>query len=209
MTKERSSMPYAKIVNEFEETIAAYSGAKFGIAVSSCTNALFLCCKFLGVSKVTIPKHTYPGVACSIIHAGGSIEFSDEQWKGAYELWPYKIIDSACRFKMGMYIPGTYYCLSFHIKKNLPIGRGGMILCDDELAAEWFRRARFDGRRDIPLKDDTITMLGWNMYLTKEQATRGLMLFEVLKNKDLPDLDSAQQGYPDLSQIEVYKCKGK
>lgn len=198
-------MPYAKIVNEFEETIAAYAGAKYGIAVSSCTNALFLCCKFLNVDGVYIPKFTYPGVACSIIHAGGSIKFTDEQWKGRYELEPYGIWDSALRFKRGMYIPGSFYCLTFHIKKHIPIGRGGMILCDDEQATEWFRRARFDGRQDIPLKDDTITMLGWNMYMTKEQATRGLMLFEIIKNKNLPDLDSTQQGYPDLSQIEIYK----
>ena len=56
------------------------------------------------------------------------------------------------------------------------------------------------------LSEDNIKMVGWNMYMTPEQAARGLMLFDLIKNKDLPDLDSTKQGYPDLSKIEAYKC---
>jgi len=63
--------PY-KSVAEFEEAIAHFAGAKYGVAVESGTAAIFLSCVYMGVGTVTIPKHTYPSVPCSIIHAGGS-----------------------------------------------------------------------------------------------------------------------------------------
>jgi dTDP-4-amino-4,6-dideoxygalactose transaminase len=47
--------PY-KIVKMFEEEIADYTGAPYAISVDSCTNALFLCCKYLQVKEVIIPS---------------------------------------------------------------------------------------------------------------------------------------------------------
>ncbi len=47
-----------------------------------------------------------------------------------------------------MYIPKSYMALSFHIKKQLPIGKGGMVLTDDKKAYEWFKKARYEGRRE-------------------------------------------------------------
>ena len=197
--------PYS-IVDTFEKTIAEYAGSKYAVAVDSCCNAIFLCCKYLGVRGVDIVKRTYPGVICSIKNSGGSImNWLDNDWQGIYEINPYRIIDSALRFKKGMYIRDSYYCLSFHLKKHLFIGRAGMILTDSEEAYEWFKKARFDGRSEVPLKDDNIKMVGWNMYMTPEQAARGLMVFDLIKDKDLPDIDWRSQGYPDLSEIEAYK----
>lgn len=194
-------------VRRFEEAIARYAGSKYAVAVDSCCNALFLCCASRKVGTVTIPKFTYPGVACAIINAGGRVEFENRKWKGIYDLTPYGIIDSALRFQEGMYIKGTLYCLSFHLKKHLPIGRGGMILTDDKDAYEWLKKARFDGRDEVPLDQDNLTMTGWNMYMTPEQASRGLSLFELIKDKQLPDIDSTKQGYPDLSKINAYQTK--
>ena len=116
--------PYT-IVNDFEERIAEWSGAKYGVAVESGTAAIFLSLMYVKPKDVTIPKHTYPSVPCSIIHAGGKVQWSDEQWSGVYELKPYRIIDGALRFKKGMY-KGGLHCLSFHIKKHLPIGRANV-----------------------------------------------------------------------------------
>jgi len=51
--------PY-KVVRMFEEEIANYTGAPYAISIDSCTNALFLICKYNEVKEVTIPsKHTY------------------------------------------------------------------------------------------------------------------------------------------------------
>jgi len=190
------------VVRQFEETIARYAGAKYGIAVESCSAALFLCCKYLKVETVTIPKKTFHSVPCGIIHAGGKVVFSDEEWKGCYQLKPYPIWDSAIRFKRGMYVEDSYYCLSFHYEKHLPIGRGGMILTNNKEAVEWFKRARYDGRGEVPRHQDNVTSLGWNMYITPEQAARGLALFFTVENKNLPDLEV---DYVDLSK---YKIKG-
>jgi dTDP-4-amino-4,6-dideoxygalactose transaminase len=198
--------PY-KVVSNFEETIAEYCDSKYGVAVESGTAALFLSLvyKKLNGAPVFIPKYTYPSVPASIIHAGGIVKFTKTDWQGEYELSPLGIWDSALRFKKGMY-HGGLQCLSFHIKKHLPIGRGGMILTDDEKAYKWLKLARFDGREEEPLEDmKNPTVLGFNVYMTPEQAIRGLMLFQTIKNKDLPDLDSKVQGYPNLEKFSIYK----
>ena len=193
--------PY-KIVQMFEEEVAEYTGSPYAISVDSCTNAIFLCCKYLNVKEVTIPKKTYFSVPCGIIHSGGKVKFIDKEWSGAYKLEPYPIWDSAVRFKKDMYIPGTYYCLSFQCSKHIPIGRGGMILTDDAKVANWFRRMRFDGRDEIPKEQDHVELVGWNMYMTPEQAAKGIELFYwKAYGKDLPDI---QQPYMDLSGIKAY-----
>jgi len=178
------------VIRQFEETIAKHCGAPYGIAVESCTAALFLCCLYLKVKEVTIPKKTYFSVPMSIIHAGGYVKYEDLDWTGAYQLKPYPIIDSAMRFKKNMCIPGTFHCLSFHYAKHIPIGRGGMILTDDEVAAAWFRVMRNDGRREIPKEKDNVKLFGWNFYMTPEQAARGLSLYywRIFNHKDPEDL---------------------
>lgn len=197
-------MPY-KVVREFEEAIAAYAGARFGVAVESGTAALFLSCVYEQVNGVKIPARTYPSVPCSIIHAGGHVHFDPAPWTGIYQLKPYRIWDGALRFKRGMYADGLH-CLSFHARKHLRIGRGGMILTDSEAAYRWLKLARFDGREEMDLcSQGTFHVLGWNMYMTPEEAARGLLLFSSLKLQNLPDLEVAQQGYPDLSQSAIYK----
>ena len=204
MRREKISISY-ETVRRFEQTIAKYAGSKYGVAVESCCAALFLCCKYLGVKTVHLPKFTYPGVACSVIHAGGKCKFDNRYWYGQYRLSPYPIWDAALRFSKGMYIKGSYYCLSFHIKKHIPIGRGGMILCDSKKAYEWFKKARFDGRSEKPLSQDTIKEVGWNFYMTPDQAARGLMIFDSIKDKTINDLNCYEQGYLDLSKIKAYE----
>ena len=196
--------PY-QVVREFEDTISKWAGAKYGVSVESCTAAIFLSCLYLRVREVEIPRFTYPGVACSIINAGGTVKFRDEDWTGVYKLKPYNITDGALRFKEGMY-EGGLHCLSFHMKKHLPIGRGGMILTDNKEAAEWFKKMRFDGRTEgADFHTDYPRVVGWNMYLTPEQASRGLMLFSTINQKGNDDLVTSKQGYPDLSKCPAYK----
>ena len=199
-----------QVVRDFEEAIAEWTGAKYGVAVSSCCNAIFLCLKQWYYEDeedeaIHIPKYTYPGVAMSIVNAGYPINFLDREWEGMYSLMNTLIIDSALRFKKDMYIPDSLMCLSFHHQKHLPIGRGGMILTDDKDAYDWLKMARFDGRQEKPLSEDNATICGWNMYMTPEQAARGLVLFDSIKDKDLPDLKVEDQNYPDLSTWEVFK----
>lgn len=195
-------------VRNFEKALAEYAGSKYAIAVDSCTSALLLACAYMKVEEVVIPKRTYPSVPCSIIHAGGKVRFEDLEWAGIYQLKPYPIYDGAKRFCKNMYIPGSLHCLSFHAKKLLPIGRGGAILTDDLDAVEWFKVARFDGRHEsVPLYKDKFDMLGWNVYMTPEQASRGHLLLTMMK--DAYDDQEENPPYPDLSQFEVFTRDNK
>lgn len=187
----------------FEEEVAHYTGAPYAVAVDSCTNALFLCCRALAVKTVTIPKRTYLSVPQSIIHAGGTVVFEDIKWEGVYQLKPYPIYDAAKRFTSGMYIPGTAMCLSFHIKKILKIGKGGMILTDDYNMVEWLKTARYEGRHEVMYIQDSIDTLGWNMYMTPQQAAHGLAL---MQNVDLHNSDLGEgDGYRDLTEFTVFQ----
>ena len=192
-------------VVEFEKSIAKYAGSKYAVAVDSCTNALFLSCMYLNIrgKDVTIPSRTYVSVPCSIIHAGGRVKFKDKKWAGVYQLDPFPIIDGAKRFRKGMYISSTFHCLSFHAKKHLKIGRGGIILTDDEKARDWFKLARFDGREEVALhKQKDFKVLGWNYYMTPEQASRGLWLMGMMPDYNEDQIE--EPPYPDLSTYKVY-----
>ena len=201
--------PY-EVVFSLEKRIAEWAGAPFCVAVESGSAAIFLSLQWVNRtgewdgSVVTLPARTYPSVPCSVIHAGMRVAFHDYKWEGEYKLHPFNIWDAALRFRKGMY-QGGFQCLSGHIKKRLNVGRAGFILLEDEEAYEWLKRARFDGRNPVPLQEDNITQLGWNLYLSPDQAARAIQLFEVLRDKENPDLDMEEQHYSDLSQYPIYQ----
>jgi dTDP-4-amino-4,6-dideoxygalactose transaminase len=204
--KKSNNNPFS-IVKNFEEEIANYTNAPYAISVDNCTNAIFLVCKYLNVGEITIPSKTYLSVPQSIIHAGGEVVFDATEetnnWKGIYQLKPYPIYDSAKRFTSNMYIPNTFMCLSFHIKKHLKIGKGGMILTDNEDAFNWFKKARYEGRSEKLYHEDDIEMLGWNMYMTPQQASHGLALMQNMPIHNY-DLDE-HNGYRDLTKFTIFK----
>ena len=200
-------------IDEFEKLIANYAGSKYAVAVDSCTNALFLSLKYcnekLGYNNeyVEIPKHTYISVPMQAIHAGYKVKFIDKSWTGAYEIGNVPVIDSAQRFCSQMYMENTFYCLSFNFKKILSTGKGGMILTDDEDAAEWFKRMRYDGRPSI-YYNDILSMnvkdIGYHMYMAPEQAVMGIQNFYALnKNRDSDSSCSADYQV-DLSKLECF-----
>lgn len=193
------------VVDQFEREMAAYAGSKYGVAVDSCTNALFLSLMYCAKQPETIviPNKTYISVPSSIIHAGYKVKLEDIEWSGLYQLKPLPIWDGAVRFKKGMFM-GGYHCLSFHIKKHLKIGRGGMILTDDENAAKWFKLARFNGRNPINHSFDTFKMIGWNFYMPNYDAARGLWLLGTMFD-EYPDITT--NNYPDLSIYNFENCK--
>lgn len=189
--------PY-ELVKCFEREVAAYAGAPYSVAVDSCTNAIFLACFYRKVKQVSLPARTYVSVPQSVIHAGGSVLFTDYSWDGSYRLTPYPIVDSACRLSPGMYENGMDMCLSFSANKPLNIGKGGMILTDDQNAVEWYKKARYEGRSEVDLMEDSFDMLGWNMYMTPEQAARGLQLLSFYKPT------TCIRDYPDLRRFPIF-----
>ena len=81
-----------------------------------------------------------------------------------------------------------------------------MILTDDANAVKWLKKARYEGRSEKNYKDDNVQMLGWNMYMTPQEAAHGLALMQ-LYPKDMPDLGE-YNGYKDLRSNDIFKhCK--
>tara|TARA_R110000851_G_scaffold107051_1_gene227032 strand:+ start:24277 stop:24933 length:657 start_codon:yes stop_codon:yes gene_type:complete len=193
------------IVKVFEEKVADYAGSKYAIALDNCSNALFLCLKYIDYTgEVKIPRRTYVSVPFSILHAGATPVFIEKEWSGVYNLEPTNIVDGATRFTRSMYIPGTFHCLSFHLKKVLKLGKGGMILTDDKKAYDWFQSASKIGRHiDRLYKDDYFDIVGWNMFMPPEQAAKAILLFE-----DLPDINpdaGSSKDYHDLTKHEIFR----
>ncbi|MBU2685830.1 MAG: DegT/DnrJ/EryC1/StrS family aminotransferase [Gammaproteobacteria bacterium] len=200
------------VVRLLESEVAEFCSAPFGVAVESCSAAIFLCLKYLQHKNdlpetIKIPRFTYPSVANAVIHCGSVCDFHDAKWQkdGYYVLRPTNIVDSAKYMAREMYkrdgFNKHFVCLSFHAKKTVPVGRGGMILTDDKNAVEWLKCARFDGRHEKALHEDTLAFAGWNMMLTPEQAARGLELMQWLKDENLLPPDP----YTDLSKYSFYK----
>lgn len=221
-----------KIVRDFENAVAKYTGAPYCVSVNSCTNALFLALKYhynqrlTGIEQpskfdknynelttaIEIPKHTYVSVPMQIMHAGFRVKFRDEEWSGIYQLKPFCIFDAARRFTSNMFTvinfvsdeqPIDYVCVSFHWSKILGIQQGGAILHNDPEFDKWARKARFDGRTEgIPAKYDSMLQMGWHMYMSPEIAAEGLVRLHHLP-KHNPDLPN--DDYPDLSKLEIFK----
>tara|TARA_R110002110_G_scaffold113793_2_gene282338 strand:- start:6953 stop:7567 length:615 start_codon:yes stop_codon:yes gene_type:complete len=199
-----------EIVAWFEDAIAEYTGAPYAIATTSCTEAIFLCCKYRRVKncEVTIPNRTYLSIPQSIIQAGGILKLEDLEWEGAYQLKPFPIYDAAKRLTSNMYIKNSYMCLSFHHKKHLKIGKGGMILTDDKKAVKEIKKFRYEGRSiGVPYHEDQLGLGGWNMYMTPEQAARGLTLLS-----DYPDhAEDLKEDppYRNLTTFDLFKDSRK
>lgn len=195
-----------EIVELFEDTIAKYIGSKYGVAVSSGTNAIFLALLYLkSINElrdgdiIKIPSQTYISVPMAISNAGLKVKFIDNKWIGNYKLEPTNIYDSSVKFIQDMYIHDSYFIVSFQYRKGLPIGRGGMILTDDLQAVRWLKQARHNGRHEDKTKfNDMYEMIGWDMYMTPEQASRGITLFSSVNKKNIEA--GSYKDYPDVSE---------
>jgi dTDP-4-amino-4,6-dideoxygalactose transaminase len=202
-----------KITEDFEKSIADYTGAPYVVTVDNQSNALFLAMMYENVKgkEITIPSRTYPSVPCEIIHAGAQVKFKEVKGKtikGAYRLDPTNVWDSALRFTADMYIPGSHMCVSFTGPyKHMKLSKGGAILTDSLEAYLWFKRARYSGRRECSYHDDHFDMLGWNFYMMPELAARGLLMMNQFYNIDgtKKHNDDIELPYPDLSKFEIYK----
>jgi dTDP-4-amino-4,6-dideoxygalactose transaminase len=205
-----------KITEDFEKSLSDYTGAPYVVTVDNQSNALFLSLyyeknnKRLDTEYISIPSRTYPSVPCEIIHVGFKVDFKEVEGKtlkGAYQLEPSKVWDSALSFTADMYKKGTHMCISFTGPyKHFKLSKGGAILTDDYDAYLWFKRARYSGRRECSYHDDYFDMLGWNFYMMPELATRGMLLMNQFYNTDGTKKynQDLELPYPDLSKFEIY-----
>lgn len=192
-------------VAEFEQKIATFYNAKYAVAVDCCTHAIELCLRVVEPKfMVTCPKHTYLSVPMTFEKLGLKWNFNTMQWKDYYYIGGTNIVDAAVYWKQNGYIPDTMMCLSFQFKKHLSLGRGGMILLDNEEQYQLLKKLRYDGRDDDkPWAEQDIDTMGYHYYMTPETAQTGIYRFAVAETK------TARQwtylDYPDLSKMKVFK----
>lgn len=192
---------------KFEKKIADYFGAPYAVATDCCTHALEMCLKLSKYELIVCPKQTYISVPFMLERSFPDYIFSDIQWQEYYYLTP-DVIDAATYWKKFGYIKKTKMCLSFHIKKHLNIGRGGMILLDDEQDYKRLKKMRYDGRSiydDVMYQNEDIKEMGYHYYMTPETAEQGLKIFKKVKNKEPKIIGNYY--YSDVTKFSYFKDK--
>jgi len=193
-------------VKEFERLLANFYGAPYAVAVDCCTHAIELCLRLTDANWVTCPANTYVSVPMTFEKLGlnWGWGFTQQQWENYYKIGNTNIIDAAVYWKRNSYIAGTLMCLSFQFKKHLSLGRGGMILLDDEKQYNKLCKMRYDGRiDDAPWAEQDIDTIGYHYYMTPEIAQTGIYRFAAAERYE--PRKWSYQDYPDLSKMKVFK----
>jgi perosamine synthetase len=220
-------------VQEFEEKFAAYTGAKYAVAVSNCTTALHLAMIVAGVKEgdeVICPSMSYIATANSIKYVGAIPVFAEvdpvtynidvrhteklitaktkailivhqiglpadiDAFKALCEKHNLKLIeDAACAAgsaykgnKIGFH--SDLVCFSFHPRKVITTGDGGMITTNSEA---YYNRLKLLRQHGMSVNDrvrhNSATVIledhlevGYNYRLTDIQAAVGIKQLEKL-----------------------------
>lgn len=220
-------------VQEFEEKFAAYTGAKYAVAVSNCTTALHLSMIVAGIGpgdEVICPSMSYIATANSITYVGARPVFAEVQ-PSSYNLDPadaekkitnktkaillvhqigmpadidafkelcnkysLKLIeDAACAAgsaykgkKIGSH--SELVCFSFHPRKVISTGDGGMITTNRE---DYYHRLKLLRQHGMSVNDrvrheaknvvfEDHVEIGYNYRMTDIQAAVGIRQLEKL-----------------------------
>ena len=250
-------------VAEFERAFATYTEAAHAVAVSSCTTALHLALKVLGVGhgdEVIAPSHTFIATTNAIRYCGARPVFVDidpvslnidprlisaavtprtkaimvvHQVGRPADLEAISTMarqhgiplleDAACAIGseyLGRKIGNNHYspliCFSFHPRKIVSTGDGGMITTDNADWAARLRRLRQHGmsvndlqrHQSATIVSEEYLELGYNYRLTDLQAAMGLAQLRrlpqmVVRRRELAaNYDRALAGLP---QLELFR----
>lgn len=193
------------IIKEFEDKIANFFGAPYGVAIDCCTHAIELCLLYNKCKKISVPHRTYISIPFLSKKLNIELEWKNIEWQDYYYLTD-NIIDAAVLWKENSYIKGTFMCISFQFRKHLSLGRGGIILTDNEVAARELRKMSYDGRdRDVPWRLQDFDSMGYHYYMTPEVAQLGLdKLPAAIKTTPMQWIVT---DWPDLTQQTIFKEK--
>lgn len=192
-----------EIISNFEKSISNFFGSKYAICVDSCTHGVELCLRLTNTKKIKVPKHTYLSIPFLSKKLNISLEWTDEVWVDYYYLTD-NVIDAAVLWKENSYIPNTMMCVSFQYQKHLSLGRGGIILLDNEEDALILKKMSYDGRLpNIPWREQNIDCVGYHYYMTPETAQLGLDKLE--KAINTPPKKWSVTDWPDLTDMIIFK----
>ena len=243
LTKEEAQAAYDTIlsgwitqgprVQEFEEKFAAYTGAKYAVAVSNCTTALHLALIVAGIGQgdeVLCPSMSYIATANAIQYVGAIPVFAEvhadtynldavdcetrvtnktkaillvhqigmpadiDAFKSLAEKYDLKLIeDAACAAgsqykgkRIGSH--SDLVCFSFHPRKVISTGDGGMITTNRK---DYYNRLKLLRQHGMSINDrlrheaKTLVFedhleLGYNYRMTDIQAAVGIKQLEKL-----------------------------
>ena len=192
------------IVKEFEEKIADFYGAPYGVSVDACTHGIEICLRYVGANEIVVPKRTYLSVPMLANKMNLELKWKDEDWRDYYEIGNTGVYDAAVLWRKDSYIPKSFMCISFQFQKHLSLGRGGMILTDDLVAKDELKKMSYDGRiPNVPWREQNVDTMGYHYYMTPETAQKGLDKFnEAKRTKPRKWL---LEDWPDLTKMDVFK----
>ena len=190
-------------VTKFEGKVAEFFGAPYAVAVDSCTHGIELCLRYNNVKSINVPKQTYISIPFLAKKLNLGLEWRTQNWKDFYYI-SYSVIDAAVLWRPNSYIPKTFMSISFQYQKHLSLGRGGMILTDNQEASIKLKKMSYDGRLpNIPWKEQNIDMVGYHYYMTPEIAEEGLIkLPTAILNKPK---EWTINDWPDLTKLEIFR----
>lgn len=190
-------------VIKFEQTVADYFGAPFGVATDCCTHAVELCILSDQYYSMKVPTRTYISIPFLALKYNMQLDWDPNEWTDYYEVAP-NIYDAAVFWKKDGYLKGTKMCLSFQYQKHLSLGRGGMILLDNQDDYIKLKKMSYDGRLpNVPWREQNIETWGLHYYMTPETAQLGLdKMPAAIKT---PPRQWKWTDWPDLRNMEVFK----
>jgi perosamine synthetase len=221
-TSKYSNLLHDKIVNEFEETIANYVGAKYAATFNSATSAIFLLLtEYKGLS-IKVPSMIPPVVLNAIITSGNDYEFYDDvNWVGdsylLHDFGDYKVIDSAQKLEKDQFKKecNSNDLMIFSFYPTKPVGScdGGMIVSDDFEKIKKLKELALNGMSYSPNNwERKINFVGYKMYMNSMQCDIALKNFNLYsdkleKLKTIRELYNKELGYNNTSnhlyRIEV------
>ena len=191
-----------EVVTQFENKVASYFGAPYAVAVDSCTHGVELALRYTEVEYIRVPRHTYLSIPFLANKLAIDLFWKDETWVDYYYLTD-TVIDAAVLWKPNSYIENTFMGISFQYQKHLSLGRGGILLLDNQEAAIQIKKMSYDGRiPNTPWRDQDIDTVGYHYYMTPEVAQTGL-------DKLSAAIESIPRqwvvsDWPDVSEMKVF-----
>ena len=193
-TSKYNSLLNDPIVEDFENQIASYVGAKYACSVHSATMAIFLSLIDKENLTVEIPTIIPPVVPNAILCAGQKITYRDDiDWVGSsyilHDFGDYKIIDSAQQLEKNQFSKqandSDLMIFSFYPTKPVGSVDGGMFVSNDPDKIE---RIKVLSRYGMTTNKDSwqrdIILPGWKMYMNSIQADIALNNFKLLESKN-------------------------
>lgn len=213
-TENYNHLLHGSIVQDFEEAFCSYVGAKYGVAVNSATNAIFLSLLNKDVT-CKIPTVIPPVVGNAILTSGNRIEFIDDvSWVGhsytLHDFGDYKIIDSAQRVERNQFTEANdndLMIFSFYPTKPVGSCDGGMIVSNDKEKIERLRSLAYNGMTTEKSNwDRKLIEPGYKFYMNSIQADIALRNLSVLdsKNNRLAEIREEYNHHFDLQNTSSY-----